>query len=301
MEDNSKFFCSEKSNEIREQIQGTAPSFQYIFLLEYESYWDSKPLLNNTINKDVLKYMFSAIKLLGNAKMLFIKSDKSTKKGGLKLFLINTSFKEGNYKVIEFNNYNDILLIDLINIITDNDEMTDKEILYLVCTNGKKDKCCAKYGFPIYQNLKKNISNEQIWQCTHIGGDRFAPNIITFPNGAHYGHLKVDEIEKFLSTTLDGNIYLEKYRGKSKYNKYEQAAEYFLMKELQNNKSQNFSLEKSEKIDEASYLVMFRCTSNLKKYSVSISSSFSDFYRLPSCTAVSESRAKTFHLNKISS
>ncbi|MCY7304461.1 MAG: sucrase ferredoxin, partial [Thermoleophilia bacterium] len=47
--------------------------------------------------------------------------------------------------------------------------------LYLVCTHGRHDACCAKRGRPVAATLSERRP-ESVWECSHIGGDRFAPN-----------------------------------------------------------------------------------------------------------------------------
>lgn len=46
---------------------------------------------------------------------------------------------------------------------------------FLVCTHGKKDTCCAELGRPI-MNAVTSVEETDMWECTHIGGDRFAAN-----------------------------------------------------------------------------------------------------------------------------
>ena len=55
------------------------------------------------------------------------------------------------------------------------------EPLFLVCTHGNHDKCCAKFGIPVYEKLQEASVGDQAWQCSHIGGDRFAGNLICLP------------------------------------------------------------------------------------------------------------------------
>ena len=58
--------------------------------------------------------------------------------------------------------------------------------LYLVCTNGNRDKCCAKFGQPVYEQVARDVG-ESAWQTTHIGGHRFAATIMLLPTGDMFG------------------------------------------------------------------------------------------------------------------
>jgi hypothetical protein len=62
------------------------------------------------------------------------------------------------------------------------------EPLLLVCTNGRRDVCCALLGRPIAAALAAT-HGERVWECTHIGGHRFAPTAVLLPTGYSYGRL----------------------------------------------------------------------------------------------------------------
>jgi hypothetical protein len=55
----------------------------------------------------------------------------------------------------------------------------------LICTNGKRDICCALEGRKLIDALE--ASGEVSWESTHLGGHRFAPNRLTLPDGRLYG------------------------------------------------------------------------------------------------------------------
>jgi hypothetical protein len=62
--------------------------------------------------------------------------------------------------------------------------------LLLVCTNGRRDVCCALRGRPIAAALARG-HGDAVWECTHIGGHRFAPTAVRLPTGYAYGRLDV--------------------------------------------------------------------------------------------------------------
>lgn len=67
------------------------------------------------------------------------------------------------------------------------------EPVLLVCTNGRKDVCCAVRGRPVAAALAARWP-EQTWECTHTGGDRFAANLLVLPDGATYGGLDPEDV-----------------------------------------------------------------------------------------------------------
>jgi (2Fe-2S) ferredoxin len=64
----------------------------------------------------------------------------------------------------------------------------DPEPLYLVCTHGKHDPCCALRGRPVTAALAA-LREPQVWQVSHLGGCRFAPTVLVLPLGLMYGRV----------------------------------------------------------------------------------------------------------------
>ena len=51
------------------------------------------------------------------------------------------------------------------------------EPVFLVCTHGKRNVCCARLGVPLAQALATRHPG-QVWETTHVGGHRFAANLV---------------------------------------------------------------------------------------------------------------------------
>jgi hypothetical protein len=60
--------------------------------------------------------------------------------------------------------------------------------LYLVCAHGRHDACCALRGRPVAQALER-VRPGRVWETTHLGGDRFAANLLVLPTGDLYGRV----------------------------------------------------------------------------------------------------------------
>ncbi|MEP0949144.1 MULTISPECIES: sucrase ferredoxin [Cyanophyceae] len=79
----------------------------------------------------------------------------------------------------------------------------------LVCTHGSRDRCCSRFGAPIYHQARKlvaelGLQNTRIWQTSHIGGHRMAPTAIDFPSARYYGYLDAESLRSVL--THEGDI-----------------------------------------------------------------------------------------------
>jgi hypothetical protein len=64
-----------------------------------------------------------------------------------------------------------------------------------------------------------------VWQSTHVGGDRFAGNIVVLPEGLYFGRVGETDLDPLLDSYFDRRIYLDLYRGRSAYTFAVQAAE----------------------------------------------------------------------------
>jgi (2Fe-2S) ferredoxin len=98
--------------------------------------------------------------------------------------------------------------------------------VFLVCTHGKHDRCCARYGRPIYESLREQVEDGWAWQSTHVGGDRFAGNVVILPQGLYYGRVEPGDVTELLEAHMSGRIEMEHYRGRAAHTFPLQAAEH---------------------------------------------------------------------------
>lgn len=101
------------------------------------------------------------------------------------------------------------------------------EALFLVCTHGRHDPCCAERGRPLAQAFA-NAFPTQTWESSHVGGDRFAGNLVAFPHGLYFGRVGPDDVTTVASSYLEGTISVEHFRGRSCRSMPVQAAEHAL-------------------------------------------------------------------------
>src|SRR5262249_48827319 len=87
--------------------------------------------------------------------------------------------------------------------------------LLLVCTHGKHDRCCALHGRPPYDVPAHPAPPGWVWQASHLGGDRFAGNVVVLPEGLYYGRVRPEEAWTVLDEHLAGRIHLPRFRGRA--------------------------------------------------------------------------------------
>ncbi|MEU2775956.1 sucrase ferredoxin, partial [Streptomyces sp. NPDC007162] len=96
--------------------------------------------------------------------------------------------------------------------------------LALVCTNGKRDRCCALLGRPLATELAAS-GVRGTWEVTHLGGHRFSPTVLVLPYGYAYGRAEAHAVKEVLHGAQEGRVVLEGCRGCSAWGRPGQAAE----------------------------------------------------------------------------
>lgn len=104
--------------------------------------------------------------------------------------------------------------------------------LTLVCTHGRHDSCCATFGRPLIRHLRESRWADSAWESSHIGGDRFAANVVLLPDSLYFGRCDPEAAEAVLEAYADDRIHLPNYRGRSTLGFTQQAAEYFVRTEV---------------------------------------------------------------------
>lgn len=96
--------------------------------------------------------------------------------------------------------------------------------LWLVCTHGKRDRCCAEHGRPIARALAEQ-HGDQVWEVSHVGGHRYAGNLLSLPGGEVYGLLEVADALAAVDLHDAGRYDVAHLRGRSGQTRDQQAAE----------------------------------------------------------------------------
>jgi hypothetical protein len=105
------------------------------------------------------------------------------------------------------------------------------EPLFAVCTHGRHDACCAERGRPVASALAAAVP-EHTWEVSHLGGDRFAANMLVAPDGLYYGRLDPESVVAIAKARLAGELELDHLRGRTCYPMPVQAAEIALRRHL---------------------------------------------------------------------
>lgn len=96
--------------------------------------------------------------------------------------------------------------------------------MLLVCTHGRRDRCCAVDGRALVKALTA-AGEPCVWECSHLGGHRFAPTALTLPTGYLHGNLDVASATAARKAAGVGEVELDRCRGRSAWSPAGQVAE----------------------------------------------------------------------------
>jgi hypothetical protein len=100
-----------------------------------------------------------------------------------------------------------------------------EEPVFLVCVHGRRDVCCARFGVPLAQALAARHP-AQVWETTHVGGHRYAGNLVILPHGLYYGPVGIAQATASVAAYGRGAVLADRYRGRAGQSRETQEKEY---------------------------------------------------------------------------
>jgi len=212
-------FCADLSRENDEPLAATASRIDNWFLIEYRGLWARDAVTGSGLSDQVKRHLRDQVRSVPHSRLLFVR--RPDRRGQPELLAFTAASRPGETTVTrtEFEAYDDLRRVDLLA------GSPVRNPLFLVCTHGKHDPCCARHGRPLYEALRDELEPDWVWQVSHIGGDRFAGNLVCLPEGLYYGRVDRETAGSVLDEHLAGRIHLPRYRGRSIYTFAVQAAE----------------------------------------------------------------------------
>ncbi|WP_141610042.1 sucrase ferredoxin [Litorilinea aerophila] len=230
-------YCSHVSRAVGEQIFGTAARNTRVWLaLEYPRPWGAKALEESDLPAPVKERLVHLQAHVPGCRLQFIKqqANGAAAPSGIRCFVGLSREQRSQLYQIRLQEYGELLSLDLAALAAGEPVAGAEAVpgpLFLVCTNGRRDRCCAKFGLPVYQAMAHH-AGAAVWQTTHTGGHRFAATLIALPDGVCYGWLTPEDAVPLVEAHRREQIYrLDRYRGRSCYGPVVQAADYFLRRE----------------------------------------------------------------------
>jgi hypothetical protein len=221
--------CAVESARRAEPLVATASRVRSWLLIEQAGAWGRDALVESDLDREVAAILERRCRDEGVGPLLIRRPGWRRPDAGHRCYLAYSGSERSWLVSLELDQPSDLLDIDLALLADERrPELGQVEAapVFLVCTNGRHDRCCAEWGRPLARALAA-AGVPDVWECSHIGGDRFAATLVCLPEGLYYGRVGPEEGPALAADHARGLLTLDRYRGRSCYPPLVQAAEQF--------------------------------------------------------------------------
>lgn len=226
------FRCSASAERRGDVLAGTASTVRAFLLLEHPGPWGVDALRDSRMPAALGPALRRHAQAHGVRPLLVRRPGRSPGNDGVRVFAVSTR-PDPWTETATLPDLEAVLDLDLAALGAGRSLGLDRhrDPLVLVCTHGRHDTCCAERGRPVAAALA-TVEPGLTWECSHIGGDRFAGNVLVMPEGLYYGRLDAETAPRMAAAHLDGRLDLDHLRGRSSVPMPVQAAEIALRRHL---------------------------------------------------------------------
>ena len=223
-----RFSCARNSWRLQEPLLGTASRVRRWVLVEQPGSWGYDALVDSALPSGVgaeLRRRCQEVR----ARPLMIRRCGGLDEGVRRVFVASSAPEASWLERVVLDDAADVLDLDLGPLAGDEGvggEPVESSLL-LTCTNGSHDACCAEFGRTVAAALD-DWMGDRAWECSHMGGDRFAANVLALPTGLYYGRVTPESAVGIARLDDAGQVSLPHYRGRSVWPIEVQAAETLL-------------------------------------------------------------------------
>lgn len=226
--------CSAASLARAEPMFATASTVRAFLLVEYDGAWGREALRDSRLPPKVAQHLVPASLRLGIKTLLMRRhgrrttSDRSTR-----VFAAYADPERSWLETTELDAVEEVVDVDLDALRRGSSLglTAHHDPVFAVCTHGRHDTCCAELGRPLAAALSTRHP-DSTWEVSHIGGDRFAGNVLVLPDGLYYGRVSTVDVVDVADRHLAGLLSRPHLRGRSGFPLSVQAAEHYLREAL---------------------------------------------------------------------
>ena len=203
------FRCASAARDRHDPQLGTAPQTRRWLLLEHRGPWQIDALAGSRLKPDVLELLTRTAQAQSARPLLIRRPGRSEARSEQSWAVVyeNGAVLWGRWR------WDDDLrgAADALAASPPEPDRVPAPLL-LVCAHGLHDVCCALRGRPVAAALAAEWP-EATWECSHVGGDRFAANLVVLPDGVYYGNLNAASAVDVVQGHLAGEVAVEHLRG----------------------------------------------------------------------------------------
>lgn len=226
-----RFRCSVAAAD--EPLAGTAPTDTAYLLVEYPGPWGRKALEQSRLPEPIRSELSARAASAGVRVQLIRRHRRPAPRVGFRVFAVYADPQSPWAETAVLAGPEALLDLDLDAVAAGRSPGLEPhhDPLLLVCTNGRRDACCAELGRPLVAALDEAWPDET-WETTHLGGHRFAGAMLALPHGLSYGRVSAQTGLEIAKRTHQGELDPGHLRGRTAYAGAVQAAEVALLERL---------------------------------------------------------------------
>jgi len=221
--DPGAFRCAAAALRRGDPLVGSAPPARTWLLLEHPGPWRVDAVAGSGIDSGVLGSLTSAAGRRGARILLIRRPGRVSASPKKRWFLVGPDGTRSAEWASDRDLLHAVAALDDPAREPGRPAAPVAQPLLLVCTHGVHDTCCAMRGRPVAAALAEYWP-DAVWECSHVGGDRFAPNVVVLPDGYYYGQVDPESAVATVRAHLAGAVDARWLRGMSAYPPPVQAA-----------------------------------------------------------------------------
>ncbi len=213
--------CALLAHLVDEPQAGTAPTARRWACLEHRGAWPRD--LAHHRDPDVVAFAVRA-NAAGFRVQLIRRPGRKPGQARARLFLADTTPLAAHTTVLSVEGPAELASIPLPAAGEPLPGQVVTDPLLLVCTHGRRDRCCALDGRALTKALV-DAGEPHVWESSHLGGHRFAPTALVLPTGYLYGRLDVATAVSARKAAGLGEVETALCRGRATWSPQGQVAE----------------------------------------------------------------------------
>jgi len=205
LSDSTPFRCGAAARERGDPLSATAAPATGYLLVEHGGPWPKGALAD--LDDPAGPELAARARRMGARPLLIRRHGRTAATGAPAIF----AFVNSETRQVSWGTYRDL------GEILEHDwsqGFAMNQPIYLVCTHGRHDRCCAIAGRPVARELAE-LRPDHSWECSHLGGDRFAANVLVLPHSLYYGYVGPLDVGSVVAATERGDVRLSLLRGRS--------------------------------------------------------------------------------------
>ena len=195
--------CSLRSLAAGESLAGTASTIRHWVLIEHPGPWGRDGLLDARLPAGLGRELRDLERRTGARVLLIRKPDRFPEYGDHTLICFAVDTREAWLGSAVLDRIEDAAHLDPRERSSFAGDRAGAP-LFVVCTHGRRDPCCAERGRPLVEAAAA-ADREVVWESTHVGGDRFAGNLVAFPHGLYFGRVEPEEVDDLMRAYREGD------------------------------------------------------------------------------------------------